>query len=294
MNVVAASLQGLAASTRVLFLPDLPDKGDIIDWAANGGTVEQLHNLIGNAPHWMPPLDGAADTAESGAKATAERKEDKLLEALARLRPGVEFAQQRKKAARELGVRASDIDAEIEARRSEKAVAPLYGHWITEPWPEVADGDALLRDIVRRILSHIVCTHDDALAMALWLMLAWIHEAVTHSPLLLVTSAQRKAARVPRLVWSNSWRHAAWRRSRSARRRCFVPSSGGSRPLRSTSSTACSLATTRPDCVPPSILATPAVRASSAALNPISPPSNSRHSARKLSAWLVANCRMLH
>jgi hypothetical protein len=192
MNVVATSLQDIAASIRVLFLPDLSDKGDIIDWAANGGTVEQLHNLIENSPHWLPPLetDSAADTVKSSDKTQAEQKEDKLLEALARLRPGVEFARQRKKAAKELGVRASDIDAEIEARRSEKAVAPLYGHWITEPWPEVADGDSLVRDIVRRILSHVVCAHDDALAAALWIMFAWIHDTVTHSPLLLVTSAQ--------------------------------------------------------------------------------------------------------
>jgi hypothetical protein len=48
-DLVAASLQNIAASVRILALPDLPDKGDIIDWAAMGGTVEKLHALIERA-----------------------------------------------------------------------------------------------------------------------------------------------------------------------------------------------------------------------------------------------------
>ena len=44
--VVAASLQDIAASIRVLDLPGLPPKGDIIDWAEAGGTVERLCDLI--------------------------------------------------------------------------------------------------------------------------------------------------------------------------------------------------------------------------------------------------------
>ncbi len=59
-EVVAASLQGLAASIRVLELPDLPPKGDVIDWATNGGTVEQLHDLIAReAKSWTPKYVGA-------------------------------------------------------------------------------------------------------------------------------------------------------------------------------------------------------------------------------------------
>jgi AAA domain len=45
-DVVAASLQGIARSVRVLELPELEPKQDVIDWAGQGGTVEQLHDLI--------------------------------------------------------------------------------------------------------------------------------------------------------------------------------------------------------------------------------------------------------
>lgn len=43
---VAKSLQGIAASVRILRLPDLPEKGDVTDWKEGGGTPEALRALI--------------------------------------------------------------------------------------------------------------------------------------------------------------------------------------------------------------------------------------------------------
>ena len=48
LDAVAASLEEAGASVRVLDLPGLGAKGDVIDWAAAGGTREQLDNLIKN------------------------------------------------------------------------------------------------------------------------------------------------------------------------------------------------------------------------------------------------------
>jgi hypothetical protein len=45
-EIAAASLKEAGATVRVLDLPGLGPKGDVIDWAAAGGTVEQLHALI--------------------------------------------------------------------------------------------------------------------------------------------------------------------------------------------------------------------------------------------------------
>lgn len=42
---VAKALEGMAASVKVLELPGLPAKGDVIDWLAAGGTLEQLLQL---------------------------------------------------------------------------------------------------------------------------------------------------------------------------------------------------------------------------------------------------------
>jgi putative DNA primase/helicase len=103
-------------------------------------------------------------------------------------------------AAKRLGVPPGAIDDELEARR-EKEAAPLYGHWIVEPWPEPIDGDSLLRDIIIRLRRHVVCSHDDALAIALWIMLSWVHDEVaTHSPLLVITSAEPMSGKTTALA----------------------------------------------------------------------------------------------
>jgi len=51
---VAQSLQGKARSNKVLELPDLPEKGDVSDWLAAGGTREELLQLAAEAPEWEP------------------------------------------------------------------------------------------------------------------------------------------------------------------------------------------------------------------------------------------------
>ena len=55
VDVVAGSLADIAASIRVLNLPSLKPKGDIVDWIKGGGTVEELHRLIEQeAKFWTP------------------------------------------------------------------------------------------------------------------------------------------------------------------------------------------------------------------------------------------------
>ncbi len=49
---VAQSIHGKAASVKVLELPSLPEKGDVSDWLATGGTKEELLRLAAEAPEW--------------------------------------------------------------------------------------------------------------------------------------------------------------------------------------------------------------------------------------------------
>jgi hypothetical protein len=49
---VAKSLVGIAKRIRRVVLPDLPAKGDIVDWAAANHTREELDELIAQAPDW--------------------------------------------------------------------------------------------------------------------------------------------------------------------------------------------------------------------------------------------------
>jgi hypothetical protein len=51
---VAHTLNGVAESVRVVELTGLPDKGDVTDWIAAGGTKTELTQLAEAAPEWEP------------------------------------------------------------------------------------------------------------------------------------------------------------------------------------------------------------------------------------------------
>ncbi|HTV44844.1 MAG TPA: AAA family ATPase [Stellaceae bacterium] len=51
---VARKLTGIAASVRIIELPDLPQKGDVTDWLAAGGTADELERLAAAAPIFKP------------------------------------------------------------------------------------------------------------------------------------------------------------------------------------------------------------------------------------------------
>lgn len=46
---VAAKLSGIAQSIHAILLPGLPEKGDVSDWIAAGGTAEELETLVSDA-----------------------------------------------------------------------------------------------------------------------------------------------------------------------------------------------------------------------------------------------------
>jgi putative DNA primase/helicase len=193
IHAVGASLVGVAKHIRVLVLPHVKAKDDIVDWAKGGGTREQLDELLDKAQDWQPP--SAGDQQNDDAKAAAKTREDELLDALAKAQ-GLDYVRERKAAAKELGVGGKAIDDEVKARREDAKAAPLYGHWITEPWPEPVDGDSLLRDIIKRIQRHVVITDDNALTIALWVMMSWVHDEIAiHSPFLNVNSAEPESGK---------------------------------------------------------------------------------------------------
>jgi hypothetical protein len=51
---LAAKLSGVAASIKVVTLPGLSEKEDVVEWARYGGTREELLAIIEAAPEWAP------------------------------------------------------------------------------------------------------------------------------------------------------------------------------------------------------------------------------------------------
>lgn len=61
---VARNLKPVAKRVRVLLLPNLPKKGDVVDWLrVGGGTKEKLLELVDAVPDWKP-----SDNADPSAK----------------------------------------------------------------------------------------------------------------------------------------------------------------------------------------------------------------------------------
>ena len=195
INIVGASLVGIARRIRVLVLPDLGPKGDIVDWAKAGGTREQFDALLEKAPPWVP-LNQRNEEEE---KRKAAEREDELLDNLAKMPEGIASARERNRLAKELHVSPSDIKAEIKARQLDQ-IAPLHGSWVVEPHPDPVEGDDLIRDLIKKLRKHVVCTKEEALTITLWIMLAWVHDdAAIHSPILVVTSAEPESGKTTTL-----------------------------------------------------------------------------------------------
>jgi hypothetical protein len=191
VHSVGATLNGIAARVRVVSLPGLRSKADLIDWIQAGGTPELLDALAAEAPLWMPAPK--TDTPSDEQKAKAEADEQRLIDELSCLN-GFDYDRRSKEAARNLGVRRSSIDRAVKARRQQRqeeaGPAPLFDHWLVEPWPEPVETDSLLLQIKRRLRRHIVFNDDEQVIVTLWVLFSWVHQHGTHSPKLLITSPE--------------------------------------------------------------------------------------------------------
>jgi putative DNA primase/helicase len=142
--------------------------------------------------------NGALTNAELDEEVETRDAEAEI-EALAALRE-VAYQRKRKQAATNLEIPVGTLDKLVAKRRAKleanAEAAPLYEHWNVEPWPEPVEGSILLLAITKRIRRHVVLTQDQATAVALWIMLTWVHEqAVVHSPILLATSAEANSGK---------------------------------------------------------------------------------------------------
>jgi putative DNA primase/helicase len=184
-EAAAASLQDIAASIRMLDLPGLPPKGDVIDWARSGGTVERLHGLIeSEAKPWTPTAEPHKPAGDDASDVDAE---------IARLAglSAVQYEKERKAAAERLGFRASTLDKLVEAERgsdpSDKQGRPI-SFPEPEPWPEAVTGAELLDGIAEAIRRHVVLPEHARDTSALWVMHTYLIEQFLVSPRLGIRS----------------------------------------------------------------------------------------------------------
>src|SRR5262249_35331050 len=148
-DVVGAALHGVASSVRVLELPDLKPKGDIVNWIEAGGTRETFLNVVETEARpyrGRPRLHVVSDTGKFiEAKCDAENDDAKNIVALARLSL-IDYDRVRACEADRLGCRPETHDKVVTAQRKN-----------TRPKPAVeVDKEALARSAAHIIISKDV------------------------------------------------------------------------------------------------------------------------------------------
>jgi putative DNA primase/helicase len=127
---------------------------------------------------------------------------EEALKELAGLSP-IQFARKREGLASQLNVPVTFLDREYNERRKKRSGSERTAeraHWTVEPWHEPVDGADLVDQIVRRLKRHVVMEDEAALAAALWIVFAWVHEAAVHSAILLVSSPEAECGKTTLLA----------------------------------------------------------------------------------------------
>ena len=88
---VARHLKGVAKRVRVLALPGLPDKGDVSEWLADGGTAAELHRLAEATTDWEPKEEERGEFDRDGRGAIIANSQKNIRTALTRLGVAVAY-----------------------------------------------------------------------------------------------------------------------------------------------------------------------------------------------------------
>jgi hypothetical protein len=192
LDAAAASLKEVGAAVRVLNLPGLSLKDDVLDWAAAGGTVDQLYALIDrDAKPWKP--SNGADTNEEDGRTGASL--DREITRLSKLST-IEYEHERKTAPGKLGVRAAILDKLVkDARPAETGQGRPLELPEPEPWASPVDGGELISQLTDAIRRYVVLNESDTLAVSLWVLHAYCFELFMCTPRLAITSPEKRCGK---------------------------------------------------------------------------------------------------
>lgn len=222
---VAASLNGVAASVRVVDLPGLPPKGDIVDWFAAGHAVAELEELAAKTPVWSSsgptrpdpqrqapdvqdepqetpkPSPVQAVLVQSGmttlTKTSSREEVDAAVTSLAlaaKRLTGLDAQLVRSHAVRALKtagvpeparVIAAAVARDVEASNTDKSPAAMVD---VEPWSFPVQGAKLLTELVAVLRRYVVLPLHAAPAAALWIVHTHAIVAAQITPRLAIVS----------------------------------------------------------------------------------------------------------
>ena len=87
-----------------------------------------------------------------------------------------------------------DVDLEELRAELQVLVGKCYEDEI-ELWPEPVTTKDLLSDVSAQVQKYVVIDDDSAMVVGLWTLFSWVHDIAVHSPILLVTSAEKDSGK---------------------------------------------------------------------------------------------------
>jgi len=104
-----------------------------------------------------------------------------------------DYDMERDTEAKRLKIRITTLDKEVEKYREPEVALSIFTE--LDPWPDEVDGGALLDEVVAIIRRYIVTPEHAPETMALWLLNTYVHDASYHSPMLLLTSPEKRCGK---------------------------------------------------------------------------------------------------
>ena len=124
---------------------------------------------------------------ESARKAKAKAKEFKALVPLPSKDRRTRLAALAMQLGEDLDTITAEFDVHIGADKREAGAI--------EPWARPGRRWELLAELTAQVQHFIVMNDDGALTIALWIMFSWVHESAVHSPILVITSAEKDSGK---------------------------------------------------------------------------------------------------
>jgi putative DNA primase/helicase len=168
-----------------------------------GNGKEQLALYGPNGPYaelyQAPGIDLTDENKTLDQQITSQDNQERIQQ-FARL-PMLAYQQQRVGAAKELGIRAPELDKLVRAARAEAEQADSeLPHWKIEPWDAEVCSTKLLDDIEQLFNRYIVLPEGAGIALALWTLHAWTADAGDISPFLVLVSPTKRCGKTNTLI----------------------------------------------------------------------------------------------
>lgn len=146
-----------------------------------------------------PTLQAALNEPDFGLEQTGQPP-DMTVSRLSRLSQ-FEYDRCRKQIAKKMNVRVQTLDVEVGKMRNGDATMSKKAHESVplindpEPWPEIVDGSKLLDEIAQLLSQYLVLSEGASYAIALWVVHSYVHEASRISPILCITSPDKRCGK---------------------------------------------------------------------------------------------------